>query len=180
MPPTRMLPRTLGALLALASLVTAAAVLVGVSARKPGAPRPALVSTGLAPRDGVDPMAVLHGWDVRRARAWATGDRQALRELYVPGSTAGRRDVAMLAAWHERGLRVQGMRMQLLAAQVRAGSTDRLVVAVTDRLAGGVAVGPATRLPLPRDAASTRTVVLRRVAGEWRVAEVREGGQPAR
>lgn len=180
MPPTRMLPRSLGALLALASLVTATAVLVGLAARGTGSPRPALVSTGLGASAAPDPMAVLHAWDVRRARAWARGDRQALRELYVPGSTAGRRDVAMLAAWHERGLRVRGMRMQLLAAQVRARSAGRLVVVVTDRLAGGVAVGPATRLPLPRDAASTRTVVLRRVAGEWRVAEVREGGQPAR
>jgi len=39
-------------------------------------------------------------------------------------------------------------------------------------------VSRGTRVVLPRDTASTRTVLLRRCAGEWRVAEVR--GQPAR
>jgi hypothetical protein len=53
-------------------------------------------------------------------------------------------------------------------------------VVVTDRLAHAVAVGHGTRVPLPRDAASTRRVVLRRVAGEWRVAVVRDRGHPAR
>ena len=180
MPPIRLLPRSLGAPLALASLVTATAVLVGLSAGEPGSPRPALVSTSLSPSIAPDPMAVLHAWDVRRARAWASGDRRALRELYVPGSSAGRRDVAMLAAWTGRGLRVRGLRMQLLAAEVRSRSERRVEVAVTDRLAHAVAVGRGTRLPLPRDAASTRTVVLRRLAGEWRVAVVRDRGHPAR
>lgn len=116
--------------------------------------------------------ALLRAWDVRRARAWAHGDRAALARLYVPGSSAGRHDLAMLRAWSERGLRVRGMQMQLLAVRVRARTADRLVLDVTDRLARAVAVGPQGRADLPGDSASTRTVVLRRLAGEWRVARV--------
>ncbi|GAB3787729.1 hypothetical protein [Nocardioides ungokensis] len=170
------LPRALLALLVVSVVGTAAVVLVGLAAGPEAAPRPAAAS------DERDPLAALHAWDRRRARAWARGDLAALRRLYVPGSRAGRRDLAMLAAWDRRGLRVHGMRMQVLAADVRARSSRRLVVVVTDRLADAVAVGPGTRVPLPRDAASTRTVVLRRPdgMGRWRVSAVRERGQPAR
>jgi len=179
---TRPLPRTLLALLTFAAAVTAGTVLLGLavstppgSGRTAAAPRP-VAATAREPGRG--PLAVLHDWDARRARAWARGDRAALRDLYVPGSVAGRRDVAMLAAWDGRGLRVLGMRMQVLSADVRQDTADRLRLVVTDRLASAVAVGRGTRVVLPRDTASTRTVLLRRCAGEWRVAEVR--GQPAR
>ncbi len=163
------------ALLVLAAATTAVAVLAGLAAT--GAPPPRPVPAAAPARD---PLAVLHAWDVRRAEAWARGDLQALRDLYAPGSVAGRRDAAMLRAWTERGLRVRGMRMQVLAADVRARSRHRLTIAVTDRLATAVAVGGGTRVSLPRDVASTRTIVLTRAAGEWRVASVRDGGQPAR
>jgi hypothetical protein len=44
---------------------------------------------------------------------------------------------------------------------------------VTDRLAGGVAVGHGERLHLPHDRASTRIVRLARAgSGRWRVARV--------
>ncbi len=116
--------------------------------------------------------ALLRAWDVRRARAWAHGDRAALARLYVPGSSAGRHDLAMLSAWSERGLMVRGMRMQLLAVRVRSRAADRLVLDVTDRLDRAVAVGPSGRTNLPGDTATTRTIVLRRLAGGWRVAGV--------
>jgi hypothetical protein len=120
-----------------------------------------------------DPAAVLHDWDDRRAAAWAAGDVGALRALYTPGSAAGRADVAMLRAWRARGLRVTGLRMQLLAVHVRLRAPDRLVLVVTDRLAGGVVVpGP---LGLPRDLPSRHVVTMRRVAGEWRVSRARPG-----
>lgn len=119
----------------------------------------------------VSPVAVLHGWDEQRADAWAAADVPALRALYAPGSVAGRRDVAMLRAWSARGLRVDGLRTQLLDVDVRRRTPDRLVLAVTDRLAGGVAE-PAG-LALPRDRPSRHVVVLRVVEGEWRVSAVR-------
>ncbi|WP_395659738.1 hypothetical protein [Nocardioides sp.] len=120
---------------------------------------------------GPTPAEVLHAWDARRAQAWAAGDVADLRGLYTPRSAAGRADAAMLRAWQARGLRVEGLRMQLLAVRVRARTPTRLELDVTDRLADGVvAPGPEA---LPRDRPSRHLVTLRRVAGEWRVASVR-------
>lgn len=123
-----------------------------------------------SPRPEVGAAQILHDWDVRRSAAWASGDVAALRSLYVPGSAAGRSDVAMLRAWHARGMRVSGMRMQLLSVSVRSASERRLVLDVVDRVAGGVVrpVGGA----LPVDRPTSHTVVLRRVEGEWRMVAV--------
>ena len=125
-------------------------------------------------------LSRLRAWDARRAAAWASADRAALRALYVPGSVAGRRDVAMLDAWTARGLRVRGLRMQLLAARVRVHRAPGWCCGVTDRVARAVAVGPGVRRPLPRDAPSTRTVELVRAAGTWRVAAVGRRPGPVR
>ncbi|WP_296605175.1 hypothetical protein [Nocardioides sp.] len=129
-----------------------------------------LLATLLAPVPN-PASAVLHAWDVDRSAAWAAGDPAALARLYTPRSPAGAADVAMLRAWQARGLRVVDLRMQLLAVETRRRTPDRLVVVVSDRLASGVAVGGGVRQPLPRDAVSTRRLVLVRVAGEWRVAQ---------
>lgn len=116
------------------------------------------------------PVQSLHAWDERRSDAWAAGDVAGLRALYTPGSAAGRADVAMLHAWQDRGLRVTGLRMQLFAVDVRRRTTTRLVLDVTDRLVGGVVVPG--RVALPQDRPTRHLVVLRRVAGQWRVASV--------
>lgn len=115
---------------------------------------------------------VLRAWDRARAAAWADGDAAALAELYVRGSTAGEQDVAMLRRWTERGLRVHGMRMQVLRVDVRTRSERRLVLWVTDRLTGAVAVRGSddTTWRLPADRADTRRLVFRRTAGSWRLA----------
>jgi len=69
---------------------------------------------------------------------------------------------------------VRGMAMQVLDARLRVRTADRMVVVVTDRLTGAVAVGPGVRRPLPEDRASTRTLTLRRGARVWQVVSVRE------
>lgn len=117
-------------------------------------------------------LAVLHAWDDRRAAAWARGDVDLLRRLYVSGSRTGRADVAMLRAYADRGLRVTGLRTQVLAVAVRALAPARLVLRVTDRLAGGVVRGAARPLALPVDRPTSQVVVLRRVGGRWLVASV--------
>jgi hypothetical protein len=124
-------------------------------------------------------LGVLRTWDIRRAAAWAAGDEAALAALYTDGSAAGRRDRAMLGRYVARGLRVRGMRMQVLAGKVRSRTAGRIVLVVTDRLAHAVAVRRGTRVVLPRDRATRRTVVLRRVTGEWRVAQVWAQASPA-
>jgi hypothetical protein len=183
------LPRLLLVALVLTVLTAGTAAVVQVVARDP-APRTAPASTAPHGSARVDAAGseVLRAWDERRAAAWARGDPISLSGLYAVGSVAGRRDVSMLRAWTARGLRVRGMRMQVLALDVVLRRRHRLVLGVTDRLARAVAVGPGVRRELPRDAPSTHTVELVRAAGEWRVAAVRPtrqlaaqpGAQPAR
>jgi hypothetical protein len=81
----------------------------------------------------------------------------------------------MLRSWTARGLVVRQLRTQLLSVRELARRGSAWTLLVTDRLAGGVAVGAGVRRPLPRDRATTRTIRLRRWDGGWRVASVRSG-----
>jgi hypothetical protein len=123
---------------------------------------------------------LLRDWDARRAEAWAAGDVPAVRRLYVPGSRTGRRDSAALAAYADRGLRVTGVRHQLLAVDVLARTDRRVTLRVTDRLSRAVARGPRGPVVLPRDRPSTWRVWLCRRAGAWLMAEVRPARTPER
>jgi hypothetical protein len=123
--------------------------------------------------------AVLRVWDRRRAAAWEHGDLTALSGLYVSGSTTGRRDVAMLAAYRRRGLRVTGMTRQVLRLRVTASTPRQLRLVVTDRLVDARVVGPALRAAVPDGRLATRRVSLARAGHRWQVTEVR-AGQPAR
>jgi hypothetical protein len=181
---TAILLATLAAVLAVAAVVALAVVRAPSSHNRsttPAAPV-AVVAPGarsVPVAQAVGSLAVLRDWDRSRAAAWASGDVVALRRLYVRGSAAGRRDVAMLREWRGRGLRVERMGMQVLAVELRARTERRIVLVVTDRLAAGVAVttaGSASR-ELPRDAATTRRLEFRRVGGRWLLASVQEVGR---
>lgn len=165
------------------ALALCCALVVGVGVavlRGESPPEPAPVDRVRAVGATVAAIDVLRAWDARRAEAWATGDPQALRRLYTPGSRTGRRDRAALAAYADRGLRVTGVRMQLLAVDVLRVTGHRVTLRVTDRLSRAVARGPGGAVVLPRDRPSTWRVRLSRRAGEWRVAEVRPARSPAR
>lgn len=147
------------------------------------ADRPALTRAAAPvptiPADPTDPAAdvpaadVLRAWDEQRAAAYAAGSVRRLRQLYVAGSAAARSDVHVLAAYRQRGLVVEGIRTQVLALRVLEQLPRRLRLRVTDRLAAAVAVGPGTRVVLPRDRPDTRRLTLLRGAdGSWRVAAV--------
>ena len=130
-------------------------------------------ATAAVPTD-LPAAEVLRSWDAQRAAAYAAGSVPMLRDLYVTGSRAGRSDVRLLRRWTGRGLRVEGMRTQVLGMQVLSRGDDRLVLRVTDRLVAATAVGAAGTTPLPRDRADTRVLTLRRGSdGAWRVAAVR-------
>ena len=119
-------------------------------------------------------LGILHAWDAHRARAYAAGRPQQLRELYVPGSSAGRADLALLRRYQRRGLRVAGMRTQVLSLAVLEHRSDLWRLRVTDRLVGAVAVGHGGRTMLPRDRPSGHDITLMRAErGRWRVAGVR-------
>jgi hypothetical protein len=143
----------------------------------PAAPTSTTPSARPAP-DRTAALAVLRAWDEARSEAWWRGSPRALRRLYVVGSESGRADRALLTAYAERGLRVEGLTVQRAGVRVTQATDDRLVLVVTDRATGGTAVGEAGRVVLPRDDWSTRTVVLVREDGRWRVAEVRDQARP--
>ena len=132
---------------------------------------PVETSAGHAPA-APPAVEVLRAWDAQRSRAWARGDPRLLAALYAPDSVARQRDRSMLGAWLTRGLVVRGLRTQLLSVREVSRSRSAWTLRVTDRLVGGVAVGAGVRRPLPVDAATTRTVVLRRLDGRWVVASV--------
>ncbi|HEX5088048.1 MAG TPA: hypothetical protein VFV89_09580 [Nocardioides sp.] len=165
-----------------AAVVVAACTACGSAGQAPERPAPAepvetsaaetSAATAPAGPSVVEPVEILRAWDAARARAWALGDLDLLRSLYTPGSVAGREDIAMLRAWSARGLVVRDLRTQLISVRELGHRSSAWTLLVTDRLAGGVAVGAGLHRPLPRDQATTRTVRLRRVAGRWRVSAV--------
>lgn len=156
----------------LAMGLTCGLVAIGfLTSRPDGLVEPPPTSVRAAVPAPAPALAVLRDWDRRRADAWADADPGALARLYVPGSSAGASDVALLRRYRDRGYAVRGMRMQLLAARVLVLRPRLVRVEVTDRLARATAVG-ATEQVLPADAATTRVLVLRRVGGRWLMARV--------
>jgi hypothetical protein len=170
----RAAPSLVIAVLVTVALASVATTVVGI--RRDPARRTAPASdppSAAVPRPEVEAAAVLATWDADRAAAWASGDVRRLRSLYVPGSVAGERDAAMLRRWLDRGLVVEGLHTQVLSLREVSRSADRWVLAVTDRLVGGVAAGNGTTAVLPHDTPSTRTVTLRIIGDRWVVASVR-------
>jgi hypothetical protein len=163
--------KTIATAVLVAALAAACARETPAPAARVEAAEPVEAAAGPAPA-APPPVEVLRAWDAQRAEAWARGDPSLLAALYTPGSVAGRRDRAMLRAWVSRGLVVRGLRTQLLAVREVRRSRASWTLRVTDRLTGGVAVGPGVRRPLPVDAATTHTVVLHRLGGRWLVASV--------
>lgn len=170
MDPRRLLPFFIG--LAVCA-VLATAVLVLAIQRPSPPPASSTEPPVVGPRD------VVASWDASRSAAWEQGDVAALRGLYVAGSRTGRADVRMLAAYVDRGLHVEGLTTQVLSLEVLDESAGALSVRVTDRVVGGVVAGEGTRVTLPRDRASTRTLTLRRVDGVWLMATVRDQASAA-
>ena len=153
------------------------AALLGASACAPVGPEATREPLG---RDTVAALGLLRERDHRRSRAWAEGDAAARAELYTDTSCTGRHDRAMLAAYAARGLRVTGLRTQVLTATLRTRAPTRLRLEVTDRVVGAHAVGRGEPIPLPRDRPSTRMVSLRRVSGVWLVEEVTDAARRPR
>lgn len=112
---------------------------------------------------------VLHAWDVQRAGAWAAGDVTALGELYRPGSSAGRQDVAALQRWRRQGWVVTGVGRQVTALTVLAADSDMVRVRMTDRLVGAVARRGARERHLPAGTFRERTVQWRRSGTTWQL-----------
>lgn len=114
----------------------------------------------------------LSAWDAARADAYAAGSVAALRDLYV--GTVGAADMRVLRSYLRRGLRVQGMQMQIVGLSVLGHQPGRWRLRVTDRLHHAVAVGHGQRIVLPSDRPSSRVVVLVKGAdATWRASAIR-------
>ncbi|GAA1936669.1 hypothetical protein [Nocardioides marmoribigeumensis] len=157
-------------LLAVARLTTggdAAASPPGASTTAARVPAPSWPEPG-----SLRAVRVLEQWQAARERAWAVGDLAGLRRLYLPGSEAGRRDAALLAAYLARGLRVElrtrSDRLAVLVSRprrvvVRQHAAVRLLAHLSGR----------TRA-LPASGAS-RELELVRVGRTWRLRSARPG-----
>lgn len=84
-------------------------------------------------RATVAALGLLRRWDGDRARAWTRGEPSLLRPLYTATSRAGRRDVALLEQYAERGWSVRGVRPQVVAAEALTRTSDRVEVRVVER-----------------------------------------------
>lgn len=84
-------------------------------------------------RATVAALGVLRRWDGRRARAWTRGEPSLLTPLYTAASRAGRRDVALLERYAERGWSVRGVHPQVVAAEALTRTSDRVEVRVVER-----------------------------------------------
>ena len=174
-----MKPRSPVLLLCCALVVAAAGVTAVLRVpRSPGPPVATPVAVVAPASSTVVAIEVLRAWDERRSRAWSRGDVRALRRLYTPRSRSGRHDRAALSSYVDRGLRVTGLRNQLLAVQVERQTGRLLVLRVTDRMTRAFARGRGRSVVLPRDGPTSWRLVLRRVAGAWRVAGVRRAPWP--
>lgn len=116
---------------------------------------------------------ILADWDRSRAAAYAAGRPADLRALYTPASRSGDADAALLRDYVGRGLRVEHLRMQVLAFRVLRRTPTGLLVEVTDRLDGAVAVQGDERTALPADKADQRRITMARRGDTWLVDEVR-------
>jgi hypothetical protein len=115
---------------------------------------------------------VLSGLDALRARAYADLRPELLHRVYTPGSRVLQRDRALLLRYRQRGLRVVGLRVRLLALREDTRRDGRVVLRVRDRVTAGTLVGATVRRRLPGDAADARAITLRRVDRRWRISAV--------
>ena len=156
-------------------VVLVAALAVGVAVMSLAAGRHDRRASAGAPDDPA--LRTLHTWDASRAAAYASGSVAALRDLYVPGSAAGRADLRVLRAYRARRLRVTGMRMQVLALSVLDSRRGWWRLQVTDRLAEATVMRGHRRITLPSDRPTTRILTMMRGGdGRWRVADVEDTG----
>jgi hypothetical protein len=117
-------------------------------------------------------LKILRTWDQRRAEAWVHGDVAELKSLYSVGSRTGMADQAMLRSYVKRGLVVDKMNTQVLSAEVRLITEQRIVLVVTDRLATAIAQGKGFSRALPSDQPTSHMIELVHGSGSWLVREV--------
>ena len=139
----------------------------GSGAQVPGAqvPAPRVVRP--------DWRAVMDGLDAQRATAFATADPSALQQVWAVGASALARDLASVAALRAARRTARGVRHVVSAAVPLVVGTDRVELAVVQRLGPQRVLEGARVVSLWSGGTDVRCrVVLVRGPGGWRVAEV--------
>ncbi|MGI8887699.1 MAG: hypothetical protein ACR2GB_01810 [Nocardioidaceae bacterium] len=117
---------------------------------------------------------VLTGLDRWRAAAWRSGRVEVLRRVYVPHSTALRRDRQMLQSYLRRELRVAGVYLAFGPIAVREQERRCVSLDVVDQLGAAVAISrDGLEQPLPTDQPSEHRVTLCRHGEGWLISRVR-------
>lgn len=121
-------------------------------------------------------LPVLESIDARRARAWRLGDPALLRLVYCDDSAELRTDQKMLRGYLRRDLVVAGVSMSYFAVLVESERPDEVTLRVVDQLGSArVSDAKGTSEPLPRDQPTRHRIVLRLLAGQWRIARIEPG-----
>jgi hypothetical protein len=134
---------------------------------RPGA-SPGRTTTG-APRSKQAASAVeVAGWvqtlralDSERAKAFWTLDPAALDRIYVPGSPPWVSDRALLAAYREQGVRVEGLRITIESTAITRRTPTTVTLKTVDHLTAGQAIDrTGTKTSLPLGIPTTRLITL--------------------
>jgi hypothetical protein len=119
---------------------------------------------------------VLARIDARRDRAWRQGRPDRLVTVFLPGSAALRADRAALRGYLRRGYDVGPTRLAYWRVRVVADRSDRVRLAMVDRLLPVQVTGPdGRRHALPADRATRHVVTLVHTGPPgWRIATVHD------
>ncbi|TDO69627.1 serine/threonine protein kinase [Kribbella sp. VKM Ac-2571] len=103
----------------------------------------------------------LEALDAQRAQAFWTLDLDALDRIYVPGSAPWRTDRALLSAYRNQNVRVQGLRITIESTAVTRRTATTVTLKTTDHLTAGQAVDhTGAKTPLPPGPPTTRLITL--------------------
>jgi len=116
---------------------------------------------------------VLTRLDAAREAAYRTGNPALLADVYSPASTVLRRDRRTLRAYERRGVRLEGVRLEIHHVHVVERDATQVRLRVIDRLARPVAHTAAGDVALPQDLPTRRLITLVAHRGGWRIAAVR-------
>ena len=117
----------------------------------------------------------------RRAALLAMPERDRVGDVYLPGSAAGAREAAAVAALDRRGLRARGLQHVALDVQLLSSDGDRVTVRLVDELSGYELVDGRGAVVRSEPARGPRSwqVELRRTPAGWRIAAVTPVVTPA-
>jgi hypothetical protein len=159
-------------------LVFVAAAVVGlprVTSHRGPPPSDRRAAESVAPAVGDGRWSdVLARIDARRDRAWRQGRPGRLATVFVPGSVALRADRAALRGYLRRGYDVGPTRLAYWRVRLVADRSDRVRLAMVDRLLSVQVTGPDGRrhaLPVDRPTRHVVTLVRTRPSG-WRIATI--------